>query len=74
VVTQNLLAALQGRYLIGWYLAFLSLAATWLAGIGSNEVGPATPATTAWMRSAVPLLIAGGIHAYCLTFILRRYF
>ena len=77
VVTQDLPMALQGRYLIGWYLVFLTLAGCWLAGVASPRSAdvPAAPsAPAAWIQPAVLLLVAGGIHVYCLTFILRRYF
>jgi hypothetical protein len=75
VVTQNLPMALQGRYLIGWYLIYLTLAASWLTGLALPQSGlDVPPAATRWTRPAVLLLIAGGIHAYCLSFVLRRYF
>jgi hypothetical protein len=75
VVTQNLPMALQGRYLIGWYLIYLTLAASWLTGLKLPQASPdESPAATRYVRPAVLLLIAGGIHVYCLSFILRRYF
>jgi hypothetical protein len=74
VVTQQLPQALQGRYLIGWYLVFLTLAGTWLGGVGPSPSRPVASATAPWIRPAALLVLAGGIHAYCLTFILRRYF
>jgi hypothetical protein len=73
VVTQGLPMALQGRYLIGWYLVFLTVAGCWVTGL---EPGAGEPAEAGGLRRVRPLLlaIAGGIHVYCLTFILRRYF
>jgi hypothetical protein len=73
VVTQDLPMALQGRYLIGWYLVFLTLAGSWLTGLSLSP--SATVASLAdRLRPALLLLLAGGLHAYCLGFILRRYF
>jgi hypothetical protein len=73
--TQGMPMALQGRYLIGWYLAVLAVVGTALAldhrsplRAGADLV-PSGP----W-RAAVLLAVAGSIHLYCLTFMLRRYF
>jgi hypothetical protein len=75
VVTQDLPMALQGRYLIGWYLVFLTLAGSWLAGVSpSRPAADAGPRLPAWLQPALLLSLAVGIHAYCLAFILRRYF
>ena len=75
VVTQDLPMALQGRYLIGWYLVFLTLAGSWLTGLSSaRPAAAAVPSVVDWPRPALLLLLAGGLHAYCLGFILRRYF
>jgi hypothetical protein len=75
VVTQDLPMALQGRYLIGWYLVFLALAGSWLAGVSpSRPAADAGPRLPAWLQPALLLPLAVGIHAYCLAFILRRYF
>jgi hypothetical protein len=71
--TQHVPKALQGRYLIGWYLAILAVVGTSLALIGHANAGePAPPAGAS--RAAFLLLVAGSIHTYCLSFILRRYF
>jgi hypothetical protein len=67
--------ALQGRYLIGWYLVFLTLAGSWLAGIApSRPAADTTPRLPAWLQLALLLPLTVGLHAYCLGFILRRYF
>jgi hypothetical protein len=72
VSTQGRPTTLVGRYLIGWYLSWLAVAAGGLA-IEGRAVSPAQGARAAW-RAAVLLVVAGGIHAYCLAFVLRRYF
>lgn len=73
--------ALQGRYLIGWYLVFLTLAACWIAGLpcgqalqraSSDSVVPRPGAAS--LRTAILLAVAGSVHVYCLAFILQRYF
>ncbi len=69
LVTQELPMALQGRYLIGWYLVFLTVAGCWLTGMA-----PTQQRTAPFLRPAVLLVVAGSIHVYCLSFILRRYF
>jgi hypothetical protein len=69
IVTQSLPMALHGRYLIGWYLVFLTIAACGLAGLDREGRG----APPRWLPGAL-LVVAGSIHAYCLCFILRRYF
>jgi hypothetical protein len=69
IVTQSLPMALHGRYLIGWYLVFLTIAACGLAGVDREGKGGPPP----WLPGAL-LVVAGSIHAYCLCFILRRYF
>ena len=67
--------ALQGRYLIGWYLVFLVLAGCWLTGLAPRSADcPAETNTIGCVRPALLLALAGGIHAYCLSFILQRYF
>ena len=62
--TQALPMALQGRYLIGSYLAVLAVVGTALTLEGTRP---------AW-RAALLLALAGSIHGYCLSFMLRRYF
>jgi hypothetical protein len=81
VVTQELPMALQGRYLIGWYLVFLTVVGCWTASPKRSRPAPPpqawpspSPAPTAMLRPVVLLVVAGGIHVYCLAFILRRYF
>lgn len=75
IVTQDLPMALQGRYLIGWYLVFLALAGSWLTGVATPRPAAGTiPRLPAWLQPALLVLLAGGLHAYCLGFILRRYF
>ena len=67
--------ALQGRYLIGWYLAFLAVVGTALA-LDHRSPSPAGAdvfPSGAW-RAAFLLAVAGSIHVYCLSFMLRRYF
>ena len=71
VVTQGQAMALQGRYLIGWYLVFLSIAACGLAGLGRENAGVRRAAR--WLPGLL-LVTAGCVHVYCLCFILRRYF
>jgi len=72
VVTQDQAMALQGRYLIGWYVVFLSIAACGVAGV-SLHAGGRAERLSRW--ASVLLVVAiGSIHTYCLCFILRRYF
>jgi hypothetical protein len=78
VVTQELPMALQGRYLIGWYLVFLTLAGCWIAGVNGEQRACSQP-TGNWMapeigRPALLMAVAGSVHAYCLCYILCRYF
>jgi hypothetical protein len=63
---------LVGRYLIGWYLAWLAVAAGGLA-LDARPASGDSDASGA-RRAALLLLVAGGIHTYCLAFVLRRYF
>jgi hypothetical protein len=73
--TQEVPMALQGRYLIGWYLAFLAVVGTALAlDYRSPPRAGADPVPSGTWRAAVLLAVAGSIHAYCLSFMLRRYF
>ena len=73
--TQGMPMALQGRYLIGWYLTFLAVVGTALAlddrsptRAGEGALPPGAG------RAALLLAVAGSIHVYCLSFMLRRYF
>jgi hypothetical protein len=68
---------LHGRYLIGWYLCWLSLALSAPAVLPSvRQASHAEPgaAHSLLPRVAVLLVLCGVIHVYCLSFILRRYF
>jgi hypothetical protein len=71
--TQGIVAALQGRYLIGWYLPLLAVisSALVLEHRGSAR-GPAP--TVGRTRAAMLLAVASAVHAYCLSFVLQRYF
>jgi hypothetical protein len=73
LATQQGLKALAGRYLIGWYLCVLAVIATPLA-MGRPPADAPAPDRPGRARAAVLLAVAGSIHLYCLTFILRRYF
>jgi hypothetical protein len=70
----NLPMALQGRYLIGWYLPVL---ATITGGVVLADA-PTAQGPLASLRRVprpVPLLVLSGlVHTYCLCFILWRYF
>ena len=67
--------ALQGRYLIGWYLTFLAVVGTALAlDYRSPSRAGADPVPSGTWRAALLLAVAGSIHVYCLSFMLRRYF
>jgi hypothetical protein len=77
VSTQNVAMALQGRYLIGWYLVVLGLIGSWLAlAEGFRAAAPKGPLgrLARVPRSAALLVLSGVIHVYCLCFILWRYF
>jgi len=73
--TQGMPMALQGRYLIGWYLTPLAVVGTALALDGRT---PPLAGEGAFPPGAVLagllLAVAGSIHVYCLSFMLRRYF
>ena len=73
--TQGMPMALQGRYLIGWYLTFLAVVGTALA-LDHRSTSPAGTGVLPLgaVRAAFLLAVAGSIHVYCLSFILRRYF
>jgi hypothetical protein len=68
--TQGMVAALQGRYLIGWYLAVLPV----IGAVLVLDPGNPTSGATEGKRAALLLALAGGIHVYCLSFVLKRYF
>jgi hypothetical protein len=74
--TQALPMALQGRYLIGWYLSFLAVAGTALTLAGERRASGAGAETLSFgtWRAALLLALASSIHCYCLSFMLRRYF
>ena len=73
--TQGTPMALQGRYLIGWYLTFLAVVGTALALDHRSPPRAGTGALPSGaVRAALLLAIAGSIHLYCLGFMLRRYF
>jgi hypothetical protein len=75
--TQETPMALQGRYLIGWYLGVLAVIGTALALDHRRPAEAADdlePGLTGAARAGLLLALAGGVHAYCLCFILRRYF
>lgn len=59
---------LHGRYLVGWYLTIVALFWTWPAVAASRPPGDA------WPRAAALAALVVFVHAYSLTFILRRYF
>jgi hypothetical protein len=69
--------ALQGRYLIGWYLPVLSVIGS---GVVLAESQMAKGAQHRWAirggisRPVALLAICGLVHTYCLCFILGRYF
>jgi hypothetical protein len=74
--TQGLPMALQGRYLIGWYLALLAVIGSSLTfDYGSpSRRRPSDALPFGGGRAFFLLALAGSIHFYCLGFILRRYF
>jgi hypothetical protein len=63
---------LVGRYLIGWYLAWLAVAAGGLA-IDWSPASADHDGRGSW-RAALLAVVTGGVHVYCLCFVLRRYF
>lgn len=64
------LTNLHGRYLLGWYLTMIAIFWTWPAIAPSRSTAPGSP----WRRSMVLSAVIVFVHAYSLTFILRRYF
>ncbi len=73
LLTQDLPLALGGRYLIGWYLCVLAVVGAGLTLDGGSS-GPSELPRSGAGRAAILLGLAGSIHLYCLSFILRRYF
>jgi hypothetical protein len=75
--TQGRISTLVGRHLIGWYLVVLTVIGSALTlepeRTAARNDGPPAGTAGGW-RAALLLLVAGGAHAYCLSFILRRYF
>lgn len=66
---------LTGRYMVGWHVAFAAVAGS-LPALADDGPWPfwlprklGLVARTSWL-----LLAAGALHAYCLRFILQRYF
>jgi hypothetical protein len=61
---------LTGRYMASWHVAVAALVGSGaaLAGRGAASAASRVP------RTFVLVLAAGALHAYCLSFILRRYF
>jgi drug/metabolite transporter (DMT)-like permease len=76
VSTQGLPMALGGRYLVGWYLCVLGVigAALTLDHSSPQRERPGSEAPSRTGRAALLLVVAGSIHAYCLCFVLQRYF
>ena len=73
--TQDRETALQGRYLIGWYLCVLAGCGGSLAlGRDAPSVPDVSPEGGGGTRAAFLLVLAGAIHVYCLAFVLQRYF
>ena len=69
VATYQMHRDLHGRYLIGLYITMLAVTFSSVASARSWR----TPISSA-ARPTVLLCLAGGIHCYCLWFILGRYF
>jgi hypothetical protein len=69
--------ALQGRYLIGWYLPVLSVIGSWVV-LAESRVALVAQRPLAILgripRPAALLALCGLVHTYCLCFILGRYF
>jgi hypothetical protein len=66
--------ALQGRYLIGWYLPVLATIAGGVV-LADAPTGQAPWPSLRRVPRSVPLLVLSGlVHTYCLCFILWRYF
>jgi hypothetical protein len=76
LATQAVPIALGGRYIIGWYLATLAIvgAALTLDLRSSLPLSVDDTPPSGARRAALLLMLAGPIHAYCLCFVLGRYF
>ena len=73
--TQDRVTTLQGRYLIGWYLCVLAVCGSALVLDRCAGPDPGYPVLrTGSLRAALLLAVAGSVHVYCLSFVLRRYF
>lgn len=64
------LTNIHGRYLLGWYLTIIAIFWTWPAIAPSRSTTGGPP----WLRTAVLMALIVFVHAYSMTFILRRYF
>jgi hypothetical protein len=62
---------LTGRYMASWHVAVAAVVGSGAALAGR---GPISDAASRVPRTLALLVAAGLLHAYCLTFILRRYF
>lgn len=75
LATQIVPIALGGRYVVGWYLAVLTIVASVLTLDWSPDAaGGSVRLARGSGRAATLLLVAGSVHVYCLCFILGRYF
>ncbi len=77
LTTQDLPMALQGRYLIGWYLVILAVIGSWIALVeppSPRMLNGRLAGVARIPRTAVLLALSGVLHVYCLAFILWRYF
>ena len=73
-ITTQVSKPLHGRYLIGWYLCLLAVVGSALTlDHRAPEAALAGPPSGAGARGIL-LVAVGLIHAYCLSFILARYF
>jgi hypothetical protein len=73
-LTTQVSKPLHGRYLIGWYLCLLAVAGSALTLDHRAPVGAVAGPPSGGGRAAFLLATIGLVHAYCLCFILRRYF
>jgi hypothetical protein len=75
--TQGRVSTLVGRHLIGWYLCLLAVIGTALTlepRTGGEGGATSAGAPRGGGRAAALLVVAGGVHVYCLWFVLQRYF
>jgi hypothetical protein len=73
--TQDRISTLVGRHLIGWYLAVLAVIGGALTFDRRARPDAGDPvARRGSGRAALLLVVAGLVHAYCLCFVLQRYF